>query len=181
MSTKVLNVDDSQSFLETESCMQHSRIFESDEFDTVEQMKHAAIDLTQRWINRKLYPTDILYHADSYQPKIALPYAPINAITEVRATVGGVEEIIDPSMYKLNEVTDVITLDKRLRYYQDFYITYNCGYTSETIPPAVVHAIKMTIADFYENRENVVVGATVAEIPMTAKKIVRQFKNRGFS
>ena len=49
-----------------------------------------------------------------------------------------------------------------------------------TVPPALMEAVKQTAAHFYENREAVISGTIVAEMPISATDIIRSFRNWSF-
>ena len=57
------------------------------------------------------------------------------------------------------------------------YIEYDCGW--ETIPKAVIHAVILIAAHLYNNRDIVIVGASVSEqLPFTLQALINQFKVR---
>jgi uncharacterized phage protein (predicted DNA packaging) len=45
------------------------------------------------------------------------------------------------------------------------------------IPKGLVHAAKMLVAHFYENRETVVVGVSVNKLPLAYEHLIEPYKN----
>ena len=46
------------------------------------------------------------------------------------------------------------------------------------IPKPLVHAMKLIISNFYENREPIAVGVSVAEMPFSLEYLLDIYKNR---
>jgi len=88
----------------------------------------------------------------------------------------GVEFITNskpPRMYLNNATID--TPDSDIT--QKYKVNYKVGYDSASdIPSALIQAIKIIVADMYENRQSVIVGKTVAEIPKTAEYLMQNYK-----
>ena len=54
--------------------------------------------------------------------------------------------------------------------YSTAKITFSCGFS--TVPPAVKHAVLLTISTLYNNRDDFVTGLTVARMPITAERLL---------
>lgn len=61
---------------------------------------------------------------------------------------------------------------------QDVTVTYKAGYgtTPESVPAAIRHAILVMVADFYEYRASVLVGAAVAALPQSAVHLLMPYR-----
>lgn len=61
---------------------------------------------------------------------------------------------------------------------QDVTITYKAGYgaTPEAVPAAIRHAILVMVADFYEYRASVLVGASVQPLPQSAQHLLMPYR-----
>ena len=57
-------------------------------------------------------------------------------------------------------------------------ITYKAGYgaTAVTVPESIKDGVKQIIATRFENRENIIVGASIAEVPLDAKEMLGPYK-----
>ena len=44
-------------------------------------------------------------------------------------------------------------------------------------PPVLLHAAKLLIGNFYENREDVIVGASVNKIPLSYRYLISKYKS----
>jgi|TARA_R110000744_G_scaffold215564_2_gene334364 uncharacterized phiE125 gp8 family phage protein len=61
--------------------------------------------------------------------------------------------------------------------FQAWKINYNVGYnTIADIPQPLKQAIKIIVSDMYENRQSVIVGKIVSEIPRTAQYLMNPYK-----
>lgn len=66
-------------------------------------------------------------------------------------------------------------------------VEFNCGYSSSGtssggrfVPALIKHAIKLTLGDMYEDRENTIIGQTVVSIPMTARRLLDHYRIKKF-
>jgi len=92
--------------------------------------------------------------------------------------------VIDPSMYQIdrwNEPARVIINDEfeeKQREYSAVEITYTAGYGSspESIPEVLQSAIKELVFYKYENRDAVLTGSIVAQMPINWERITNRFK-----
>lgn len=58
-------------------------------------------------------------------------------------------------------------------------VKFNCGYASwDLIPEQLRLAMQMMISHWYENRQDVVIGRTVSEIPQTSEFLLQPYKIR---
>lgn len=60
-------------------------------------------------------------------------------------------------------------------------VTFDAGFgAAADVPAAIKHAVLLSVADFYENRENTVVGqVTVSELPMGAMFLIAPLRRSG--
>lgn len=61
-------------------------------------------------------------------------------------------------------------------------VTFRCGYgnTGDDVPAPIRSAIMQTVATRYENREDVVIGLSVSELPEGAAEIVAAYREWSF-
>ena len=167
-----------------EEAMEHSRLDDNYDELVIRGCLDAAHSIVEQWLNRKLSPAKIRGVQESYKQKIKLPYAPIKSvdIVTVLNESGNSITLVAGSDYRVDYVRQMVILDhKSTSKYTEFNIDYTCGYQDVScIPDAILHAIKMTFANFYENREDAVVGAPIYKVPLTAQRIIQAFKASSF-
>ena len=60
---------------------------------------------------------------------------------------------------------------------EKYKVNYKVGYDSiSDIPDPIIQAIKIMVSDMYENRQSVIVGKIVSEIPKTAEYLMQPYK-----
>lgn len=184
MITKILSIDDSAEIASIEDFCEHSRITDLYDELVVQQCLDAAHDLVQKWLNRKLYPTKLVGSTDTYANEIILPYPTIHSIESVIAEDENLDDVVLSSVteWKFDCVNQTVRFraGNRAQNLGRIRVVYNCGYgiNNEAVPPAVKHAILMTAATLYENREDSIVGTQINEVPLDAQRILRVHRNR---
>lgn len=84
--------------------------------------------------------------------------------TEWEADING-----NPARFRLKTVPSVYDRMGALN------INFTCGYV--TLPEDLKQAMRMILGHFYENRQTVVTGTQVNEIPMSAQWILERYRN----
>jgi len=167
-----------------EEAMEHSRLEDNYDEMVIQGCLTAAHSLVEQWLNRKLVNTKMLAVQEDWQKKVKLPYAPIISVNSITALDLYEDSItlVAGTDYRVDLVRNLVILDlSTTQGYTEFNINYNCGYqTLDCVPPAILHAIKMTFANLYENREDSVVGVPIYKVPLTAQRIVESFKAPNF-
>lgn len=107
-----------------------------------------------------------------WQRRRALLRAPAVSVSTV--SVDGDE--LDEDGYSM--VGDVLVLDPFTYANTSLSVTYIAGYGAEAkdVPAALRLAVLRLAASCYENKENIVVGTIVADIPAHVADIARQYK-----
>lgn len=187
MLTYIVSQDTSTEIVSLQEAQEHSRITDSYDELVVQECLDSAHDLVQQWLNRKLYPTVAIHQRDEWRNEITLPFAPICQILAVTADfTDEVEYVLEEGVdWKWDHVTGSIKFYRAFTYiasqYTNYRIQYNCGYgTPQDVPAAVKHAILMTFATLYENREDTVIGTQVNTVPLTAQRVLKSHRLRSF-
>jgi uncharacterized phiE125 gp8 family phage protein len=131
--------------------------------------------ITQTWdMKRDYFPVGDI--------PIIMPYGPVTSITSITyVDTGGTTQTLSSSLYTL----DTTSFSQRLYpVYGQIWpatrdqrnaviIRHITGYAdADSVPPTIVHAVKMLVSHWYEQREVVVVGASVNELPMSIKTLL---------
>ncbi len=179
MRTKVLTQADASEIVTLEEAMEHSRITDSYDELVIQGCLDAAHDLVQQWLNRKLTLTTIVGQIIDFRSRITLPFPPIHSVASLTAedsshkTVTLTEDVD----WKFDSISESIRFLTDCSMYSNFEFNYSAGYTDyKDVPKAIRHAIKMTFATLYENREDVVIGTQVNELPLTAKRLINSHR-----
>lgn len=122
-----------------------------------------AAELAQSYTKRLLTLGSVTISAKPQYSDILLPFGEVTTITAL--SLDGTAS----TDYTFNPVTQKVTITA-----PDTYviaeITYNCGYT--VVPSAVKQAVLMMISTLYNNRQDIVTGVTVEQIPLTSRMLL---------
>ncbi len=184
MLTRILERNDDAEAVSLEEAMEFSRITDSYDELVVQACLDGAHGAIEEYLNRKLVPTTIVGIVDNFRPTITLPYPPIHSIESVTCedSCGTEFELTESTHYKYCDVSQrVIFLPtfSDAHKYKFFKITFICGYdeTEEDsinrVPRSVKHAIRMTFATYYENREDDIIGVNINMVSSPARRVCR--------
>lgn len=132
-----------------------------------------AREFCEQYLERSLATQTIQLLADEFYPPIRLINAPIQVIDSVTyVDVDGVTQTLSNSIYELDSYGNRV----RLKYGQSYpatriqedaiTVTYTAGYTNGTspdtypLPAPIKAAMLLIIGNFYENRQQDVLGNT---------------------
>lgn len=178
MRTKLLSQNTTNEIVTLEEASEHSRITDSYDEIVVRGCLEAAHDLVQQWLNRKIYPSTIVGQMTDYKPRITLPFPPIKTVVSVIAEDcdGNDVTLVSGVDWKFDSIGETIRFIGNSSYLSglsEFTFEYEAGYQdSDSVPDAVKHAIKMTFATLYENREDTVIGTQINTVPLTARRVL---------
>tara|TARA_R110000744_G_scaffold319446_3_gene425748 strand:+ start:1061 stop:1636 length:576 start_codon:yes stop_codon:yes gene_type:complete len=165
----------------------HLRITFSDDDAYIASLGKAAVNMIEEYCNIYLNPTVVVQYGNRFSDLTILYKSPNTSVSPIVKYVatGGVLTTLASSEYEF------VYLIKPARLYPDqglslpstedvfqaWQIEYTPGYaTTGDIPEALIQAIKITVADMYENRQSVIVGKIVSEIPKTAQYLMNPYK-----
>ncbi len=131
------------------------------------------VEQVKTW--RALVNTTYDQYFDTFRSRMPLDWPPTGSITSVKYTdINGDEQTVDSSVYELGECSGVGVL--RLQYNQewpsdvrghpdDIVVRLVAGYgaTAASVPAPIRAAIKIMVADMYENPESFVTGTIIAQ------------------
>lgn len=178
-SDNLLKIDELNTWLKLSS--------DSNEDDLVLSLVKAAISTIENICNISIFlQTWANYHNDfPLFPVVKIKIYPANVATVTSITYydeDNAQQTLSTSIYD----TDLITQPAyvTLKVDQDYPATYEsvnnvvinftAGWATWALIPSVLKtAIKMTVTHWYENRQPVVIGRMVSEIPMTVKYLLQ--------
>lgn len=169
----------------TADLKEHLRITFSNDDNYISTLAIAAQETVEKFCNIFLLDTELNQYGFTisdveilFKSPILSTNTPVLSVNQSASWVAqtGVEFITKakpPRMYLNN--TSIDTPDTNIT--QKYKVNYRVGYDSvNDIPAALIQAIKIIVADMYENRQSVIVGKTVSEIPKTAEYLMQNYK-----
>lgn len=174
----------------TDDLKTHLRITFSQDDDYIDLLERAAVGMVEEYTNRFLLQTQLYQFGNKFSDleilfkspampnavatPVALEYKSGGSWTSVSASDYEYVDAIQPARLYGGENWAAPTVDN---IFQAWRLTYFVGYTAaDDIPHALIQAIKITVADMYENRQSVIVGKIVSEIPKTAQYLMNPYK-----
>jgi uncharacterized phiE125 gp8 family phage protein len=128
---------------------------------------------------------------DTFPEKIVLPMSPVESVTSIKYTDSdGIETTLAATEYILYTSEPAVVIPDYDVSWPSFTeyplgavkVRYVAGYRAAStdaslhIPEAIKQAILLIISTLYENRENIVIGQTIANIPMGAEALLQPFR-----
>lgn len=155
----------------------------------VEALITAARETAENFLNARIAEWELELRLPGFSSVIRLPDAPVQSVEAVTyIDQDGAEQTVDPALYELagppaSPVVrpvygqewpgDVRCQDDAVR------VRYVTGYATgspDMFPETIRRAILLIVGHLYENREQVVVGASVAELPMGVLFLLQPYR-----
>ncbi|RUX81404.1 head-tail connector protein [Mesorhizobium sp. M7A.F.Ca.CA.004.08.2.1] len=183
-------------FVSVDDVKAHVIVDTTDDDELIKAYIRAATRLAEDRMGRILLPTEFEYRVDRWCGPIAIPAAPIRDVTEVfYLDENHVEQTLAPGDWYYVVTAEGATLRftdafsspalsnrpqaVRLRFmagFDDPDVPVS-GYDPDLKPDPVDRLIVMIlVANWYQSREPVAIGAVVAEIPFSANSLIEMRK-----
>ena len=170
MYTKITSQEPLQIVSLAEAKRQLNIIDNTDDDTYIQLLIDACSELAEGYTKRMLSEgvVDLII---SGRQSFFLPYGEATeSTTAIVATVAG-----DPITFEFEPISQVFTIDdNQISYSDKVKLTYHAGY--KEIPSSVKMGVLMMISSLFENREDIVVGFTVADIPLNSMAILNKVK-----
>lgn len=176
--TDVLSLADAKTWLRVDS---------SDEDALITSLIDVAVGAVQSYIGQALVEIDTFLFGLPYFSDEVLPVGPLNTINSITYYDQGdnlqtlashlywvdLGHVTQPHLFFRQPLPDVY--DYRA---QPVIISASVGYAANSIPPAVLHAVRLLLSQYYDIRENFAVGTVVsAEMPNGIKSLLSPYRN----
>jgi uncharacterized phiE125 gp8 family phage protein len=163
----------------------HMRVTHTAEDTLITALRSAAISWIEEHCNIKLGS----YTARGYLPgfyNAYIPVGPVTAITEVKYQTTADKDYASDltTLAAGNWYTDTISQPARIAFrdYPQVYeyaltpvvVTFTAGYS--TMPAPVLQAIRLLVADMYENRQEEVIGAITTRLKFGLDALLNPFR-----
>lgn len=166
-----------------EEAKSHLRVDSSADDTYITGLISAATDYVERLTNRALVSQTIEFTTTALNTEIVLPRAPATSLTSVsyvdsdgntqtvNSGVYGLDTTATPSRIRLKHDQSLPSVS--LETVNPVTVEYVAGYaTASGVPEPLRAAVKMFVSHLYENREPMLIGTSVTEIPLTFKALL---------
>ena len=163
------------------------RITDSDQDTEVSGLISSAREYVEAALNRSLMTQTWVLRLRCFEEPIVLPNPPLISVSSITyLDIDGTSQTLSSSVYTVDTYREPSGIV--LAYAQSWpstrdqinavTITYTAGYggSSDTVPASIKHAIKILISHWYENREPVITGSIIQEVPLSVDAILTPFK-----
>lgn len=163
-----------------EQARAHLRIDGTGEDDLLAGLIAAAEDYVTRETGTTLGQADYLLTLDAWPADgvINLASPPFVRVDSIRyRDPSGVEQILSPSTYTVDEArrpARVVLFDRPslLARPAVVRVSYVTGYDdAENVPPTLIHAVKMLVGHWFENRESTSTS-TIKDVPLAVESLL---------
>ena len=178
--------------LTTDEAKAHLKVSGSSEDAYIDSIVKAARTSVERYLNRALITQTWKAYFDHWEDKMGLGLAPVSSITSVKYydETASLTTLTSSLYYE-----DLISEPGRIvRKYDSVYpeletqrpngivVEFVAGYGASTdIPGDILHAIKLLVADYYDNKGEVVVGTIAVRIPAHIKNLLHDYRLYSFA
>ena len=155
------------------------RVDSSDEDVTITALIDAAVQHCQDYTNRHFVVSNFNLYLDDFY-NCSFDIGPLVTVAMVQYLDGaGVSQTLPSAKYWADVARDPgrIKFDSPPDTYDDAFnvVTIN-GTIGEVPKPPIVHAIKMLVAHYYENRRAAVVGTLTSEMPLGVSALLNPYR-----
>jgi uncharacterized phiE125 gp8 family phage protein len=171
--------------ISTSDLKNHLRVTSSDEDSLVNSYRNAACQFVENYCNTRLTSQSVYFYAQAFGAIGEFQIGPVISVSAVE--------------YKTSKTGSYITLDSANYYVEKarvpalikfmtapstdgdalapIRVTATCGYS--TTPEPLVHAVRLLVAHYFENRQAAEVG-NIKEIPLGIKSLLNTYRSISF-
>lgn len=139
----------------------HCRVFTSFEDQYLSSLIPVYLDMAQSYTSRMLTTGSAVAVVHSWQSQVLLPFGNVTEVTKL------VLDNTESTAFTFDDVSQIISISAP---YATARIEFNAGY--ETLPVVVKQAVLVMINTAFNNRDDVVVGQSVNEMPRTSRDLL---------
>ena len=180
--------------IETSMAKSHLRVSSSADDTYIQNLIFAATHDIEHYLNCNLMEASCTQWCDTWEDTLELYHSPIMntrrlSVTTIRYYKDDTLTTWDASNYIVDNVSSPTriglannktypTIDERIGAIQ---INYTSGFSEVSqVPQDIKQAILILVGQWYENRQEAVVGRSVGVIPLTARYILDKYRIRTF-
>lgn len=160
------------------------RVLHDDEDDLIEGLIAAATSMVEDYLGRSLSAQTWRLTLDGFADRIILPRGPVTAISAFTyLDAAGASQTVSSGLYALDTDADPQMIRRQPAaswpvpgdFVNPVTITYTAGFTEA--PAAIRHAILMLVANWFANRETLLTGSIVAEMPFGTAALLENHRS----
>lgn len=161
---------------------EHLRVTEGDEDDYISALVIMAREMCEEYQRRSYITAGFEFWLRAFPGReIILPRSPLLSVTEVSYfTSDDTETIVDAAVYTVDDATKpgrIVLAESAtwptatLRSSKGVKIAFTAGYgpIASDVPERMIHAIKLIVGNFFEERQPILTGTIAQELPLNAK------------
>jgi uncharacterized phiE125 gp8 family phage protein len=160
----------------------HLRVDHTDEDDFIEALREAAIEYVESYCNIKLGDRTAVFYTDAFPNYLELPVGPVQSLSGITYNTDRTTTVTLDATYYYYELVrqpariSFISPPQVEEYtHNGVQIAITVGYPEADIPKAILHAIRLMVGHWYENRRQVVMTKP-AELPMGVHSLLNPFR-----
>lgn len=153
-----------------------------DDDDLIARLIAVARDYVEKYCGTPLAERTVVLKCDGFADFARLPEAPVQSVSSIVFVDGaGANQTVGAEFYELR--ADDLEASINLNFGKSWpsiqrgsrvLVTADVGYLDP--PPAVLHAMLMLISHWYANREAVVDGSSMTEVPIGVESLLCNFR-----
>jgi uncharacterized phiE125 gp8 family phage protein len=183
----VIDSDGGTGIITTAEAKTHLKVDTTADDTLIGNLIAAAVQSAQIYTNRFFLTTQIIQYGDKWEDiKVLFKSKVINVVSvkyydndnslqTLSTDVWLADTKHQPARIGLKPDKDFPQLAHRINAVE---VTYKVGYgdTAADVPQGIKQAVLLTIGNWYQNREEVVVGRIATELPKSAQYLLDQYK-----
>lgn len=120
--------------------------------------------------------TTVEQYMESFEQCVRLYGGNLSEITSITCLdADGETTTLTEDDYSLNVINDTLTISETFDSYTDFVIMYTAG-VFPVFPKVIKQAILIMVANYYNMREDVVIGQTATQVPKSAEILLSRVR-----
>jgi uncharacterized phiE125 gp8 family phage protein len=166
----------------------HLRVTHSTDDSYIAALILAAEGVCESKTGRTLGPSTVIYTLDYFDDPIRLPRSPVVAVASVKyVNDAGTLTTISSGNYRVTYNSTPGRIEPDYDYSwptpkpvsECVEITYTAGFDIDFVPADIKQAMLLLVGHWYENREQVVIGMSVAELPAAVDMLLARYRLGG--
>lgn len=151
----------------------------------------SATSFAEDWTNRQFVTASWQLTLDAFPCEIELPKPPLQSVTSIQyIDTAGDTQTLAASKYQVDATAEPGRVRPSFGNVwpsvrgdmNSITIIFVAGYgAASAVDERAKSAIKLTLAHWYENREPIITGTIVAEMPLSARSLLNQITVPGFA
>jgi len=159
------------------------RVDHSEEDTLIEALRLAAIQYIENYCNLKLGSVSAVMYMDKFPVSWEIPTAPVTAVTSITYNTSAVDVVtLDTGNYFVDlkrkpARISVINVPSVYDYvYGGVQIYLTIGYEEANVPEAILHAIRLLVGHYYEQRQESISGTIITNIPSGIHSLLNPYR-----